>query len=263
MRSDVADMKGLLKNPTTLRKLMDDECRIDPFEIETRGVRDGINPMFGEWHQTFKLEPVSYSNGGDARTNFKAQVRSQLSNKYVFVGEVSLRIVLYLNEQKMLETPSFGDIDNHAKQLLDTFKGHGGLLIDDCQVQHLDISWIDVPHGSHFEIAIKGSPDDFMPTPLRLYEMPDGLYYPLSHQAWTREGLRPVSDDQLLCVANALAKMTKQKRARRHELRQAGMAQLHAYQQSRCFSPILMGFHRTRIEQSGFELVPINSWKSS
>jgi hypothetical protein len=46
------------------------------------------------------------------------------------VGEISLRVVLYLDEQKMLDTPSYGDIDNHAKQLLDTIKGSGGLLIE-------------------------------------------------------------------------------------------------------------------------------------
>lgn len=140
----------------------------EQFEIERRGAAAGINPMFGDWQQRFDLQPVSYANGGNARAAFKAAVRAQLTNKFVFVGEISLRVVLYLDEQKMLETPSYGDIDNHAKQLLDTIKGPGGLLIDDCQVQHIDISWIDVPHGVHFEMAIKASPD-FMALPLRLY----------------------------------------------------------------------------------------------
>lgn len=139
-------------------------------EIERRGVAAGINPMFGYCEQRFDFAPVSYANGGKARTAFKDAVRAQLTNKFVFVGEISLRVVLYLDEQKMLETPSYGDIDNHAKQLLDTIKGHGGLLIDDCQVQHLDISWIDVPNDAHFEMAIKASPDDFMALPLRLCE---------------------------------------------------------------------------------------------
>src|SRR6476619_1946032 len=135
----------------------------EPFEIERRDAAAGINPMFGEWQQTFDLEPVSYANSGNARATFKAMVRERLTNKYVFVGDISLRVVLYLDEQKMLERPSYGAIDNHAKQLLDTIKGHGGLLIDDCQVQHIDISWIDVPYGARFEMAIKASPDDFMP----------------------------------------------------------------------------------------------------
>jgi Holliday junction resolvase RusA-like endonuclease len=232
----------------------------EPFEIERRGAAAGINPMFGDWQQRFDLEPVSYANGGNARAAFKAAVRAQLTNKFVFVGEISLRVVLYLDEQKMLETPSYGDIDNHAKQLLDTIKGHGGLLIDDCQVQHIDISWIDVPHGVHFEMAIKASPDDFMALPLRLYEMPDGLYYPLSDRTWTTEGLKPVSAEQTLSVAHALADMTRRKRTLRHDLRQAGLPQFRAFQHSKYVSPILMGFHRTRVEQSGFELVPLKAW---
>jgi hypothetical protein len=111
----------------------------EPLEIERRGAAAGSKPMFGEWRQTFDLEPVSYANSGNARAAFKAMVREQLTNKYVFVGEISLRVVLNLDEQKMLETPSYGDIDNHPKQLLDTIKGHGGLPIDDCQVQNIDI----------------------------------------------------------------------------------------------------------------------------
>jgi hypothetical protein len=105
----------------------------------------------------------------------------------------------------MLETPSYRDIDNHAKQLLDTIKGHGGLLIDDCQVQHIDISWVDVPRGARFEMAIKASADDFMPLPVRLYEMPDGLCYPLSEQTWTKEALQAASVEQTLALAHALA----------------------------------------------------------
>src|SRR5574337_661129 len=131
-------------------KAMDEE-----FETEARGAAVGINPMFGEWQQTFDLEPVSYANPGAARAAFKVAVRAQLRNRFVFVGGISITIVLYLDEQKMLETPSYGDIDNHAKQLLDTIKGSGGILIDDCQVQHLDISWIDVPYSARFEMAIK------------------------------------------------------------------------------------------------------------
>lgn len=238
-----------------LRGTMDEQ-----FEIERRGAAAGFNPMFGEWQQRFDLEPVSYANGGNARTAFKTAFRAQLTNKYVFVGGVSLRVVLYLDEQKMLETPSYGDIDNHAKQLLDTIKGSGGLLIDDCQVQHIDISWIDVPHGAYFELAVKASPDDFMPLPLRLYEMPDSLYYPLSESAWTTEGLQPVSAEQTLALAHALADTTRRKRALRHELRQDGLAQFRAFQYSKYVSPVLMGFHRSRVEQSGFELVPMKTW---
>ena len=235
----------------------------EPFAIEARGAAEGINPMFGEWRQKFDLEPVSYSNPGPARAAFKQAIRDQLRNKFVFVGEVRLTVTLYLDEQKMLETPTYGDLDNYAKQLLDSIKGHGGLIIDDCQVQHLDISWIDVPHGAHFEVEIRSGPDDFLPELLKLYEMPDGLYYPISAKVWTQSGLIEAQDESIYFMADTLAAMTKTKKSLRHQLRQDGMPQFRAFQFGKHVSPILMGFHRGRVVDSGYELVSRASWENS
>lgn len=232
----------------------------ESLEIEARGAAEGINPMFGEWRQKFDLEPVSYSNLGPAKTAFKQAVREQLKNRFVFVGEVSITVTLYLDEQKMLETPGYGDLDNHAKQLLDTFKGNGGLLIDDCQVQRLDISWIDVPYGAHFEIEFKSSPDDFLPQPIKLYEMPDGLFYPISEKVWTTNGLIVGPEGSVLALAQTLAEMTATKKLMRHHLRQEGIPQFRAFQFGKYVSPILVGFHRSRVVDSGYELVEKRTW---
>lgn len=232
----------------------------EPFEIEARGATEGINPMFGEWRQKFDLEPISYSNPGTARAVFKRAIRDQLKNKFVFVGEVSLTPTLYLDEQKMLETPDYNDLDNYAKQLLDSIKGYGGLFIDDCQVQHLDISWIDVPHGARFDIDIKSRPDDFLPEPLKLYEMPDGLYYPISEKVWTQYGLLEARDESILFMAKMLAAMTKTEKTLRHRLRQSGVPQFRAFQSGKFVSPILRGFHRSRVVEAVYELVDRASW---
>lgn len=211
----------------------------EPFEIEARGAAEGINPLFGEWRQRFDLTPISYDNLGPTRAVFKQTVRSQLTNKFVFVGEISVTITLYLNEQTMLETPAYGDVDNYAKQLLDTLKGKGGLLIDDCQVE------------------IKGGPDDFLPTPLKLHQMPDDLYYPISEFVWTTSGVIPAPDGLVMDLAEALAQMTARKRSMRHQLRQNGIAQFRAFQNCKCLSPVLIGFNKSRIVDSGFELVEV------
>ncbi|MCU0865726.1 MAG: RusA family crossover junction endodeoxyribonuclease [Planctomycetes bacterium] len=232
----------------------------DPTQIEARGASEGINPMFGEWVRKFDLEPVSYQNSGDARRAFKSAVRALLDNKFVFVGEVRVSITLYLEEQKALETPAYGDLDNHAKQILDCIKGRGGLLIDDCQVQRLEISWIDVPRGAYFEVGVRGMPDDFLPDSLRLYEMPDGLFYPLSDKYWTTEGLVDTPAAWLKMVADAIAVMTRNKRAFRHTLRTKGVPEFRAFQASKFVAPSVCGFHRTRIQDSGYDLVPLRNW---
>jgi len=235
----------------------------EPFEIEARGAEEGINPMFGRWHQRFELEPVSYANSGPARAAFKKAIRGRLTNKFIFVGEVKLTITLYLDEQKMLESPAYGDLDNYAKQLLDSIKGRGGIFIDDCQVQRLDISWIDVPYGAHFEIEINASPDDFLPEPLKLYEMSDGLYYPISAQVWTQNGLVDAPEGSVSAIADALAAMTEAKKTLRHTLRRSGVPQFRAFQVGKCVSPILMGFHRSRVVDSGYELIQHGEWRKN
>src|SRR5258706_6553534 len=176
--------------------------------------------------------------------------------------EGPLKVLILCDEQKMLESPVYGDIDNHAKQMLDTFKGQGGLLIDDCQVQHLDISWIDIPFGAHFEVEFKAGPDDFLPLPLKLFEMSDGLFYPISTRVWTQKGLIEASTEILSFQANIPAELTQTKKAFRHKLRLSGVPQFRAFQASQYVSPILMGFHRSRVVDSGYELVSRPTWSS-
>lgn len=182
------------------------------FEIEARGAAQGINPLFGKWHQKFEFEPVSYSNENIRRSKFRDRVRAGLNNKFVYTNLVKVVITIYLDEQKLLETPAYGDLDNFAKSILDAIKGRDGLLIDDCQVQSLDISWIDIPHGAYFEIEVHGSPDDFCQNSLRLYEMSDGSYYPLSKYIWTQSGVKDLNEKDLFFTLLVLASMTKNKK---------------------------------------------------
>lgn len=239
---------------------MDD---LDQIDVERKGAVAGLNPMFGEWRQTFNFEPVSYSNRGDARADFKRRVREALKTQFVYTSQVTLTATLYLEEQKLLETPSYGDLDNYAKSLLDSLKGLGTPLIDDCQVQRLDISWIDVPHTPRFEVELRGSPDDFALTPLRLFEMPDGLYYPISTRSWSPEGPEELQERDVTAMVNVTAKMTAAKRQLRHKLRTGGIPQFRAFQYGKYVSPTLSGFHPTRIAESGFELVSLRSWRGN
>ncbi|MCL4502530.1 MAG: RusA family crossover junction endodeoxyribonuclease [Deltaproteobacteria bacterium] len=232
----------------------------EQFEIEARGAAARINPMFGEWRQRFDIEPVSYSNPGPARMAFKQAVREQLKEKFIFVGQVALTITLFLDEQKMLETPAYGDLDNYAKQLLDTFKGNGGLVVDDCQVQRLDISWIDVPYSAYFEVEFRSGPDDFMPLPIKLYEMPDGLFYPISELVWTNDGIVAAPEGSVLAIAQTIAAMTSATRSLRHQLRLKSIPQFRAFQCGMYLSPAVMGFHRSRVVDSGYELVERRAW---
>lgn len=64
-------------------------------------------------------------------------------------------------------------------------------------------------------------------------------------------------------MAETLAAMTKAKKALRHKLRQDGAPKFRAFQIGKYVSPILMGFHRSRVVDSGYELVGRAIWKNS
>lgn len=95
-------------------------------------------------------------------------MHAELSNVYfLYFGEVKVEIMLYLNEQKRLETPELADLDNYAKLICDSLKGPFGLLIDDSQIQTLSIWWIDYPKSSYFEIRVIGLlPDEYLVKPV-------------------------------------------------------------------------------------------------
>lgn len=235
----------------------------EDYEIEGAGFEKGINPFFGEWHQKFELKPVSYQNtNGELKRRFKEDFHQRLTNSYVFIEFVQVEIILYLNEQTFLETPSYGHLDNYVKLILDTLKGKSGILIDDCQVQRLDISWIDTPHTEHFEIRIKSRPDEFMQKFLKLYEMPNKLYYPISQKVWIQDGIQETPEEHVHLVLQRLHEMTAKVKSVRHEFRQKGMTQLESFWNSNIFSPVLLGFHKNRAIESGFECVSLNDWKN-
>lgn len=232
--------------------------------IERAGAKAGFNPVFGEWRQRFKTSPVPYSASSERREAFVQSVRGELTNKFLYSNFVSLEITLHFYEQRILESPDYGDLDNYAKSICDALKGKDAILIDDCLVQHLNISWIDTTiEDELFEIHIKSeSPDDFVQkNGLRLYEMPDKLYYPMGEYIW-RDGnqTRLEATDHFVGLI-ATATLSRSKRKMRHILRQGGASRLDAFQSAKYISPGLLGFHRTRAEASGLELVKLQSWR--
>ena len=224
--------------------------------IEYEGFKNGHNPLNGEWEQTFNFSPVSYSNKSEAKTDFKTKIQSQLLEKYIFTNEIQITITLYLDEEKMLTTPEYGDLDNYAKSICDAIKGYNGLIIDDCQIQRLDISWIDVPQNPYFIISIKSLPNNFMTSEnLVLYEMPDKLYYPFSEYFWEEGKLLKMHIKEKTFLINALHDLTSSKKSIKHKLRQTGNSRQHAFKSSQYLSPMYLGFHKTRIIDSGFEII--------
>jgi Holliday junction resolvase RusA-like endonuclease len=231
-------------------------------DIERKGYNAGANPLMGSLKRTFRFPPVSYANKSEQKAKFREQIRSELKTTFVFNYQVTLTVTLYLNHEKLLETPEYGDLDNYAKAICDAIKGQGGVLIDDCQIQRLDICFIDTPKDSYFEIEIQGNPDDFCCADLKLYEMKDGLFYPISEKVWEAGEFIKVDPINKYFQFLQLAAMTSTKRTLRHRARHEGSPQYRAFQSGRRVSPIQWSFHQTRIADAGYSIVKRPEWEA-
>jgi Holliday junction resolvase RusA-like endonuclease len=233
-------------------------------KLARKGANGGLNPMFGDWQHRFDFAPISYAAGGVKRAAFREAIQAELKNKFFYINEVRLDIVLHLDVQTVLETDETADVDNYAKAILDGLKGPDGILFDDTQVQALTIYWLD-SYGrgrTHFEVSISSSPDDFMLKPVEFYEMPDGLWYPHGRRMWSDGGEEDQSDRNHYAGLLILEVMSSMKRDARHLFRKSGMDRLRAYRQGMYVSSSARGFHRSRIDE-GFPMHARRNWRAA
>lgn len=233
-------------------------------EHERKGSNAGLNPMFGDWQHRFDFAPISYAAGGVKRAAFREAIQAELKNKFFYINEVRLDIVLHLDVQTVLETDETADVDNYAKAILDGLKGPNGILLDDTQVQALTIYWL-YSYGrdrTYFDVSISSSPEDFMLKPVEFYEMPDGLWYPHSRRMWSDGGQEDQSDRNHYVGLLILEVMSSVKRDARHLFRKSGMDRLRSYQQGMYVSSSARGFHRSRIDE-GFPMHARRDWRAA
>jgi Holliday junction resolvase RusA-like endonuclease len=238
----------------------------DPYlsylEASRTGHDQGLTPFMGEWRQAFDFLP--YSAGANSRQAFVGAVRGGLTNRFLFAGLIQVTITLQLETQKVMESDAYGDLDNYAKSVNDALKGRAGLFIDDCQIHRLDIAF-ELSSRATFDIEIKAThPEEFvLKQGLKLYGMPDGLFYPQAEALWSEGQVDQL--DTFNTVAGLLIweTMTRNKKALRHDLRTAGATRLKAFQHARPTMPLQWAFHRSRAIASGIEMVEHANWRAA
>ncbi len=225
-----------------------------PLEIEEQGYKAGINPFFGEFERTFSLIPVS-SGSKNERKRFNEKVQKELEDiKFIYYGELKVDITLYLDEQKRVATAELADLDNCVKVICDSLKGTRGIMIDDSQIQSLCISWIDTPKTPYFDVRLRGHPDEYVLKPVSLYEMPNHLFYPVSLNSWTKKGIVVTPHEQRWLLLAAVYSMIDRERDFKQTLQKNGVSSSELYGLSRGLKPILAGFPKGRVVESGFTL---------
>lgn len=235
--------------------------KLNSYEYEQQQYKKGLNPLFGEYHQSFSIRPIPYGNRN--KEQFKANVQEYFNDiHYYFFDEVKVEIELYLNEHRRYETPDSGDLDNYAKLICDALKGKNGILIDDIQIQRLSIGWIDTVKDEHFEIRIFSRPDDFIMKDIEFYEMPNGLYYPISNKTWSLEGIEKVKTEEKEAIQKLLFDTLKNVRSLRHEMHHRGLQGAKAYYEYMKIHPVLRGYNKNRLIESGFNVEKLSDWKN-
>lgn len=220
---------------------------------------------FSRWRKEFPFAAVPYTSGSNSRREFLERVRQAICSDLTYCDHVQVTITIYVDEYKQLERDDYADLDNYAKSILDSIKGADrGIIIDDSQVQWLAISWIDSSE-EHFEVTVENPISGLVShrNGLKLYEMPDRLYYPIPSLLLAPDG----SILQETCTAatimrNAVYEMVRNKCTMRHRLRQDGTDQRGAYQASLVVAPILSGLHKSRAIESGYPLIQMSAWRS-
>lgn len=211
-------------------------------------------PDHGGLDVEFDFDPLHYGVGGEKRREFKQRVQDVLRDAaFLLTGEVAVTWRLFVDQQKRLETAEGADVDNFAKLLNDSIKGPNGLLIDDSQIQHLAVSWLPAYGSASFDLRIQCQVDMWLTKQIALFEMSDGLWYPVS--LFVRS-----LDDAFAEMLHHVDYSIRLWRRIRHKLHQAGIGRGTAYHETLYFAPIVQGFHRTRVAEEEFEQVRYRDW---
>jgi hypothetical protein len=97
--------------------------QLNRLDMVRRGAVAGLNPMFGEWKQ-FPIEPVSYSNPGEARAASTRRFASTLRHTFFTPDMWALTATLYLAEESYWSLRPTG-IWTTMPNLLDALRGPG------------------------------------------------------------------------------------------------------------------------------------------
>jgi Holliday junction resolvase RusA-like endonuclease len=204
-------------------------------------------PQFGELQIQIDLGAVSVQSKAEAKKLLVAAIRNETrSLEYILTGDVSVDIEWLVHERTRYESDTSPDVDNVVKPMLDAFAGPDGLIIDDCQIQSVTVSWIDWAYSEQqLRINFRYSPDEWTRRAgLRFVQFGGALCLPIA------EGL---TDDMLSTVLD-------------HYERTLVMAQEFEvlsgdYYLSRIVLPVQRLFHRTRIH--GFHVVSLSDARAA
>ena len=150
----------------------------------------------------------------------------------IITTDISVNITWFVNEDERYELDSSADVDNIIKPIIDAISGPSGIIVNDCQVQHLSCNWRDrYDEPEHIEIEISYEPDAFFEKDKIIFVQVRGALCMPIHGGMENEALKILLDD------------FEMKLWTRDRLLEMG----NTYYQARSVMSIQRYFHRTRV----------------
>ena len=99
--------------------------------------------------------PVPQRSSSQRKEDLLSLIRAETRGyDFLFSGDVEVLCEWYASEADRYESDASPDIDNILKPLIDGLCGPDGVLIDDCQVQHISIQWIDSTAPEELRVSV-------------------------------------------------------------------------------------------------------------
>lgn len=90
------------------------------------------------------IKPVSLQASRPKKDVVTGAIRSITRTlDYLLTGDIAVKITWFINPEERYESGDPADVDNIVKPIMDALSGPEGIMVDDCQVQHLTCFWVD------------------------------------------------------------------------------------------------------------------------
>ena len=199
-------------------------------------------PESGEINFTLPTKPISLQGSSAAKAKLRRDIRAMLTEVgYLLTGEVQVFIEWWIHERLRYEGIHAPDIDNIIKPMLDAMAGPAGIMVNDCQVQAVDVRWLDwTKMDERIDIRLRFDQD--------LYTEKRGLFF----VEFPDRGCMPMHDRMPPEFTRSMLVGFQRSFAARDEI----LEKTESYEAARSVTPLQRPFHRARLAE--FETRPID-----
>jgi len=148
---------------------------------------EGMHLIFpsdsGLFTMKIPIKPISLQASRSKKDVVTGAIRSITRTlDYLLTGDIAVKITWFINPEERYESDDNADVDNILKPIMDALSGPEGIMVNDCQVQHLTCFWVDRDNmPERIQIDIEYEPDAyFRKDEIMFVQIQDALCMPIN-----------------------------------------------------------------------------------